>query len=374
MKKIKILHIFHELKFSGAEIMYADAATVFKKLGCELTAVSTAENIGEFAPILEKNGYKIVHKTYPKLKNYLARIEYYFLFVKFLKKEKFDVVHIHRNDAMWGMSLCAWLANKRVIYTFHNVFSARKITYWYHYLLRWSAKNIFHCEFQTISDSVYENELHYFHNPTTKIYNWYGSNRFYPALSNEKEKFREELKISLQTLVLISVGGCSPIKRHTDIIKALPIIFKEQTDVLYLHLGEGISESDEINLAKELGVEKNIRFCKNQIDVRKYLIASDIYVMPSKHEGIPITTIETMACEIPAILYNVPGLCDFNKSGINSLLIPEYFEVLAEKVLYLNSNPNEGIKLATNAKKFVDSNFNMENNATKIVELYIKKV
>ena len=369
---MKVIHVFNELKFSGAEIMYSDAAPVFQKLGFKLTALSTANVIGEFAPVLERQGYEILHKPYPKLKNVYGRFKYYNSFIKFLKKENFDIVHIHRNNAMWGISLCAWLANKRSIYTFHNVFSCSKLAYLYHYLLRWSAKSIFKCDFQTISDSVYENERDYFHNKTKKIYNWYGSERFYPAGLNEKERIRKELNIHPSTLVLISIGGCSDIKRHSDIIKALPIVIEKQPDCIYLHLGEGISENKEIELTEKLGLLSNVRFARNQINVRKYLIASDIYLMPSKHEGIPITTIETMGCKIPSILYNVPGLRDFNKTGENSLLIPEDYKILAQKILYLYAMPNKGVELADNAKEFVDSNFNMEINARKIALLYKK--
>jgi len=367
---VKVIHIFNELKYSGAEIMYSDAASLFQKLGFELTALSTAKNVGEFATVLEKQGYEILHKPYPKLKNFLSRIKYYYCFIQFLKKEDFDVVHIHRNNAMWGMSLCSWIANRRAIYTFHNVFSCSKSTYLYHSLLRWSAKHVFKCNFQTISDSVYENELNYFHNKTKKIYNWYGSDRFYPGVLNEKEAIRKELNIQPETLVLISIGGCSDIKRHSDIIKAMKVVIETQPDCIYLHLGEGASEIKEIKLTGELGLINHIRFAKNQRDVRKYLVASDLYLMTSKFEGISLTTIEAMASRIPCILYDVAGLRDFNKTGENSLLIPEDYEILAQKILYLNSKSNKRIELANNAKKFVDYNFNMEENVRKIALLY----
>jgi glycosyltransferase involved in cell wall biosynthesis len=368
---MKIIHIFNELKFSGAEIMYADASSFFIEKGCELTALSTSGNIGEYASILEKKGYKTLHKPYPKTLNCFSRISYYIKFIYFLKGENFDVVHIHRNSAMWGFSLCGWLARKKVIYTFHNVFKSKRLTYLYHYLLRRSAKNIFGCKFHTISDSVFYNELNYYKNKTTKIYNWYGNKRYYPAFSNEKKNFRNDLKILKESLVIISIGGCSHIKRHTDIIKALLIIVKKYPDCIYLHLGKGIDEEKEFKLVEDLGLEKNVRFCENQIDVRKYLISSDIYLMPSKYEGIPITTIEAMACKIPAILYDVPGLRDFNLLGQkNSLLIPEDFKTLAEKVLFLAKNKTESDRISESGKNFVDKYFNLQINANKIFELY----
>lgn len=367
---MKVIHFLNELKFSGAEIMYVDAAPVFKKLGCELSVVNTSNHFGDYAPYFEKAGYKVFHRPYPK--GYLKRWKYYRDTIRFLKEEQYDVVHIHSSILKWGLSYCAWKAGCKSVYTFHNVFRSHWFSYPWHWWLRWSAKHLFGCTFQTISDSVYENEKNYYHNNTVKIYNWYGCNRFYPALPNEKQEVREKLGISQESLVIISVGGCSPIKRHTDIIKALPEIIKVYPDVIYLHLGEGVSLNEEETLAKELNVEANIRFCGNQSNVRQYLIASDIYIMPSVFEGISLTTIEAMACLIPSVLYDVPGLRDFNKEKECSELIAEDFHVLARTVIELYRNKERQEYLIKNAKEFVDRNFYMETNAKRIFELYKK--
>lgn len=367
---MKVIHYLYELKFSGAEIMYVDAAPIFQKLGCDLSVVNTASKLGEYSSHFEKAGYKVLFRPYPK--GYLKRWKYYIDTIKFLKKEKYDVVHIHSSALKWGISYCAWIAGCKSVYTFHNVFRSHWYSYPWHWWLRWSAKHIFGCTFQTISDSVYENEKNYYHNNTIKIYNWYGCARFYPAIPNEKYKVRESLNIPKDSLVIISIGGCSPIKRHTDIIKSLPEIIKVFPNMIYLHLGEGVSLNEEKSLVKELNLENNVRFCGNQSDVRKYLIASDIYVMSSKHEGISITTIEAMGTMIPSILYNVPGLRDFNKEKECSELIMEDYHILAKTIIELYRNKERQKYLIHNAKKFVDQNFYMEINVKRIFELYKK--
>ena len=272
---------------------------------------------------------------------------------------------------MWGFALCAWLTNIRSVFTFHNVFPTHFYTYPFHCLIRWTAKYIFQCRFQTISDSVYNHEVNFYKNNTYKIYNWYGSNRYFPAKLDDKIIFRKELDIDEDMFVMISVGGCSHIKRHTDIIKGLPMIIQKIPKCLYLHLGTGLTEKEEIYLAEEIGVLNHIRFCGNQIDVRKYLIASDVYIMPSQFEGIPITTIEAMACCIPTILYDVPGLRDFNLTGKNCILIPEDYGILVDKIINLYTNPEILSEMVLRAKEFVNENFNMSINVQKIFQLYI---
>jgi glycosyltransferase involved in cell wall biosynthesis len=368
---MKILHILHELKYSGAEIMYVDAASDFQRKGCELTVMATASELGEFAPSFDKAGYKILHCPMPSNKQILGRIIYYNKIVKLFKSEQFDAVHIHSSQARWGFALCSYLANTRSIYTFHNVFKSRVISYPVHFFQRWSAKKIFNCKYQTISDSVFNNELKLYKNTTTKIYNWYNPERYFPAIKGEKNKIRKELNIDRDSYVLISIGGCSDIKQHNHIIKALPIILDKIPNCIYLHLGKGPTEEYEIDLANKLGVFKNIKFIGNQTDVRKYLIASDVYLMPSKFEGISLTTVEAMACEIPTILYNVPGLWDFNHTGKNSLLINADHLTLAKEVIRFCGNPEEFKKMIQNAEKFVSTAFDMQANAEKIYEMYL---
>jgi len=367
---MRVLHIFNELKFSGAEIMYVDAASIFQEKGCELTAMATGTNIGEYSTYFENAGYTVIHKPMPAIRNYFKRIVYYKNITKYLKENSYDVVHIHSSAARWGFAFCAWLANVKSVYTFHNVFKSRKITYPYHYLLRWSAKNIFKCSFHTISDSVFENELKYYFNKTNKIYNWYGDHRYYPSSVGEKLATRIELDIDEEAFVLISVGGCSPVKRHSDIIKALPIILKKHPNALYLHLGKGISENAEMKLAQELGVSEHILFCGNVTNVRTYLIAADIYLMPSKFEGIPITTIETMATGIPCILYDVPGLRDFNKDAKTAILIEEDFTILAQEVIDLHGDTKKIQAITQSALLNVANLYNMKKNALNIFNLY----
>ena len=367
---MKVIHILKELKFSGAEIMYVDAAPVFQNKGCELTVIGSAPVLGEYAPYFERAGYKVIHKPLPSLKRYHKRLRYYCDFIRLIKSENYSVVHIHFLSAMWGLALCSWIAKKKSVYTIHAISHSNWYSYFHHCLLRFSAKKIFKCKFQSISDSVYDHELNLYANKTIKIENWYGDSRYYPARDGEKNQIRQELGISNETLVLISVGGCDYNKRHHDIIKSLKLVIMKIPNVLYLHLGKGNTELEEKALVEEMGLTNYIRFCNNQDDVRKFLIVSDLYLMTSRSEGISLTTIEAMACNIPVILYNVPGLRDFNKKGEVSFLIQEDYKKLAEKIIYLHNHPEISFKTANNAKKIVDKYYNMQNNASRIFSLY----
>lgn len=367
---MKVIHFLNELKFSGAEIMYVDAAPLFQKLGCELTVVNAADRMGEYAASFKKAGYNVLHKPIPN--TLVAQWRMRHKLIQMLVDGKYDVVHIHRSDLRWIMAYCAWKAGCKSVYTTHNVFRSHWYSYPLHFLYRWTALHLFHCKFQTISDSVDKNERLYYHTKTHLVYNWYGKYRFSPAREGEKVAVRKELGIDDSALVVVSVGGCSYVKRHKDVLAAMKDIVDVYPNTIYLHLGEGSTLLDEEKLAVEYDLSDKVRFCGNIKDVRKYLIASDIYVMTSRFEGIPLTTIEAMACRIPVVLYDVPGLRDFNENNECSELIPEDSHILAKTVISLYEDKERQSMLVDNAQKLINNKFDMEKNVKEIYKLYCR--
>ena len=93
---MKVLHVFNELKYSGAEIMYVGASNLFLKNKFDLTAISTGDNVGVYSNKFESAGYEVCHKALPPTKHFLGRIRYIIWLIKFLRVKQFDLVHILR--------------------------------------------------------------------------------------------------------------------------------------------------------------------------------------------------------------------------------------------------------------------------------------
>ena len=147
-------------------------------------------------------------------------------------------------------------------------------------------------------------------------------------------------------------------------------LLKEKNNLMYLHLGQGDTTEEEKTLARKLGVENKIRFMGNQKEVRKFLIVSDVYLMTSHYEGISLTTIEALACKIPAILYDVPGLRDFNKEQLCSLLIPEQSTEIVKAIKKLRTNSGEKEMIIKNGYEMVMRKFFLPTNVRQIFKLY----
>lgn len=368
---MRVLHIFNELEYSGAEIMYVTGSPYFKKNDLELYALSTGVKFGRYKEEFDKSGYQTFHRPLPdSMRSPIAIYKYFKEILSFLRTEKIEVVHIHRAAFFWFFALVSRIAGIKSIRTIHNVFRYTGLKRRSEIIQRFTARNYFNTTFHSIGESVYYNEQDYFKNKTIRINNWYDSNKFFSAQNlSTRNEIRNQLGIDTDAIVIVSTGSCSKVKNHKDIIKALSVLNKSIACV-YLHLGCGELEQQEKDLASQLHIADKVRFLGNRKNVRDYLISSDIYIMPSLYEGLSIAAIEAMACGLPSVLYNSPGLRDLIQDDNNGFLVNNNFHQLVDRVLYYYNNPESRKLKGSSAEAFVQSNFNIEQCTEEIYQLY----
>jgi len=368
---MRVLHLFNEINFSGAELMYRDAADYFRERGVEMYALGTAKNFGNFIDNFKEKGINTVHKPY-RSGFVLSRagISFYWFLYKFLKRNKIDVLHIHRDDIYFA-AVITYILRVRSIKTQHSIFYNRKLTLPISKARRKIVRDFFKTDFHSIGESVHNHELEYYKNPSTKINNWYNSKRFYECTDSERSEVKRKLNITNDVFVIVSVGGCAEIKNHRDILKAIAIL-KGKLNIMYLHLGKGKTECEEKKLSEDLGVGEMVRFEGNKDNVRDYLIASDVFVMPSKFEGLGNSGLEAMACAIPVILYNVVGLRDLISNNDNGFLIEPNPTEIADKIVLYSNSPELRKEKGYNASVFVNRNHSMQTNVDLMLEFYKK--
>ena len=361
---MKVLHILAELRPSGAEVMLKIAAPYWCKNDYEMSVLSTGEDIGTYSNILNEVGYKIYHIPFQKSFGFFNALR------RLIVQEAFDVVHIHteRANFYYGI-LCKHVGVPAIIRTIHSVFNFQGRLKTTRMFQRWFLRAI-GIKQVSIGTSVQENEIKTFKNPTTLISNWYDDQRFYPVSLDQKMLIRKELNIIDSQVVIVSVGNCSSVKNHHAIIEALANLEKNDK-VIYLHIGEEDAEQTERHLAKRLNLLDQIHFLGFQEDIRPYLWAADIFLMPSLYEGLGIAAVEAMAAGLPCILSDVPGLKDFKgiipgiifttptKEGIKTSV-----EELSKKNLY------DLLKLGSVNSEIVKKYWGVEQNCQKYLDLY----
>ncbi|MEK6876612.1 MAG: glycosyltransferase [Nanoarchaeota archaeon] len=169
--------------------------------------------------------------------------------------------------------------------------------------------------------------------------------------------------------ILLSVGGLYKIKGHHIIIKALKsVIDKVHKNTELWIVGKGYYENYLKNLAKNLGIEKNVKFLgsKSHEELAKIYNLSDIFVLANYQEITPAVN-EALACEKPVVVMECGGR-DFVIPNESYGLISKKFDAddMAEKIMLLAKNPKLAAKIAKNGRKRVLENFSIEKVADKL--------
>jgi glycosyltransferase involved in cell wall biosynthesis len=302
---MRILHILDELKPSGAEAMLHAAAMYWQRRGVEGDILATGTTVGAYASTLEKAGYRIHHLPFSQSYEFVRDV------YRFLKRQRYDAVHIHSEKGNFWYAATAFLSGHRpIVRTVHNVFPFHSVLRMERYLQRWIMRKILGVKMVTISQSVKDVEWATFFNRSTLIPNWFDSNKLKPPSEEERLRARTRLGISEDSVVFTSVGGCWSYKNHSSIIEAAAGL-PNNVPLVYLHVGQEAKDYPERRLAEGNGASNRIYFLGIVPDIVPILHASDVYVMPSFYEGFGVAAVEAMGAGLPAILSDVPGLRDF---------------------------------------------------------------
>jgi glycosyltransferase involved in cell wall biosynthesis len=363
---LKVLYVLNEIRFSGAETNLRIAAPCLKRGGVELHALSTGEVRGDYAPILNNAGYTIHHLPFRKSPLFLLDL------FRLLKKERFDVIHLQAERAFFWYSLAARLAGARkIIRTIQNSFSFSGYLRIKRALQRWIARDVLGVLFVSVSNSVAETEINRFRNKTVVIPNWTDREAFFPPKDpGEKNAARQKLALPEDKIILVSVGACLKQKNHAHILSALAMLPNQRSCLLYLHVGDGPLAETESSHASELGLLNSVRFAGQIENVREPLIASDVFVMPSDFEGMPVAALEAMSCGLTSIVYDVSGLRDAVQNGRSGIVVDPDPKPLSEAIERLLSDSGLRQKMGKEALSIMDAEFNMEECVRKYLNLY----
>ncbi len=188
-------------------------------------------------------------------------------------------------------------------------------------------------------------------------------------VSSEAERcqLRKKLGFNESSFQICHIGRFVDVKNHRFIVELADKLVRENFSCQIHLLGDGENLEQIKNLAQEKGLN-NITFYGSINNVVDYLQASDIFILPSKYEGVPLTVIEAQCSKLFCILSDrIPKEVDFN-IGLTKYL-PLESQLWAEEIINYKENkisiPNNILIEAINK-----TGFDIHNSAKKIVNLY----
>ncbi len=120
---------------------------------------------------------------------------------------------------------------------------------------------------------------------------------------------------------ILTCGSLTRRKGYDILIEALAPLQKSGVDFQLTLLGEGPEREALEALATSLGVKDRVHFNGQTMDNAKWYLHADLFVQPSRIEGLPNTVIESMACGTPVVASNCPGgTRELIRDGENGML------------------------------------------------------
>ena len=139
--------------------------------------------------------------------------------------------------------------------------------------------------------------------------------------------------------IVIHVSNYRPVKRIPAVIEVFARVRRSRPSTLVL-VGDGPELTHGLEIARDLGVADDVRAVGEQGDVRSFLSAADLFLLPSATESFGLAALEAMACEVPVIASRVGGLPEVIESGVSGYLHePDDLDGMAATAVALLSDP-----------------------------------
>ena len=354
---MKILQVIPYFCFGGAETMCENLTYALRDLGHEVRVVSLYPERTPISERMERSGVFIRYLD-KKLGMDLSMVP---KLAKILKEEKPDAVHTHLDVIKYTVAAARLAGVKKCVHTIHNVADqeaegrVQKIINGFYFRHGWSVPVALSPEVQRTILSFYGLDA----DKVPVIYNGIDLGRCIP---------KGDYGLG-DTPTLVHIGRFNEQKNHDLLLRAFQMVHQRFPQCRLQLLGDGELREATEKLAEELGIKDCVSFLGSQSNVYPYLAQADVFLLPSKYEGMPMTLIEAMGTGLPIVASAVGGVPDMLTDGESGLLVPCEAEAVSQAVIRLLESQALRETLGQNALK-ESSRFSANHMAKQYLKTY----
>jgi glycosyltransferase involved in cell wall biosynthesis len=364
MSKYKILFLLSSPSIGGTETFIISLVPELKTIGVEVDILNTWRNSHMREPAIRSN------LNYLELNGTSRHIHFKDLgfIVSHIKSEKYDAV------VVFGIRINLWIRILKPFFKTPLIVGLRGLDQWrkwYHVLpdrLTESACDIFVPNSQAVAECrmkrertspdkilVIENGIDTGYFAKT---GQHGSTTQFPGLPNNK-------------VIIATVANFRMQKGHDFLVDVISHFRSSFEQAHFVWAGEGPLRQSLEDKIKRIGVSDQITFLGRLEDVRPLLERSDIFVLPSREEGMPRGLMEAMAMGLPSVATDVGGTGEVVEPGISGFLA-NYgdIETFGNYLKRLIESPSLRKEMGGNSRQRVLNKFGLHTVAKKYAVLF----
>ena len=358
----RVLNVLSSLDGGGVEAMITNYYYNFKGNNIKFDFIVHNPKVGFLESKLIKDGSSIFHVT-PKKVSILKNFKELF---SIIDKNEYDIIYCHQNFISWIPLFIAKIKGVKVrIVHSHGCNPSKKllkkiVNIVERFLIKAFATNFFACGIRA-SKWLYGKNWSLNYPKNVIINNAIDIDKF-SFDKNLRESLRKKFKLE-NKICLFHAGRFSAEKNHKFLIDLISKLDPEKY-CLFL-AGNGELYDDIIKYCNDLQLQ-NVTFLGIRTDVNNLYLMADVFLLPSFHEGFPVTLVEAQASSLKCIAStNVSTETKFlNKTKFLPLDdVDKWIEEINNVDIFDRKTENEILS---------DKGFNIKIESQKLYDLLIK--
>ena len=320
-------------------------------------------------PFFARDKLLIEHKKIPYLRMVLYYLTGFFLTLYAMFKNKCNLIHVH-----WAIPtglIGVWvgsLLKKPLIVTVHGSD------------LRMALESAGYLKKIFVYVCHHANHLNCVSNVQKKDLEQLG-------ITNEKisvipmgvdEAFLEtgkgrKIELNKRSFIILSNRNLLPLYNVSLLIRAIPIILKEEPKTEFIIAGDGSEKGNLESEVEQLNVSSSVQFLGRvpHQEMAHLLGQSDIYVSTSLHDGTSVSLLEALASGAFPVVTDIPSNREWIVDGDNGFLVPKENEnVLAKKIVEAIRDHRLLGEAHEKNRKIVEQRAYWRENIKKIAKFY----
>lgn len=373
--KIRLMHIINCFTFAGAEILVYNIAERIDKTRFDVFICSIGTNDcvveSNIKKMLQNKSITVLELEKPSQKNRIGGI---LRLAGLLRQYRIDVINTHCSSPDFYGKIAGFLVGVPFIYsTVHGKVGYKRTReiFLRHLTTNYIAISEYIKNYMREDLGVPFDKIEIIRNGVESA--------DYHSIDRQaaKKAIMTELGIDINKRVVASIGRLVQLKGHNYLIDAARDILNKYDDVHFLIVGNDKIDIEWANglkrLVKDKKLEKYFTFTGTRNDINNILAGTDVFVLPSLTEGLPLTVLEAMASGVPVVSTDVGSVSEVVKHRENGLLIPPgNSQPIAQSVIELLDNWEWAGNMAENARKLVRSKYSIEETAKGYEDLYLR--
>jgi glycosyltransferase involved in cell wall biosynthesis len=373
--KPSILLIGTQMATGGAQKVLLDQAGWFHAQGHKVTAVFFYDKENLYERWRSNVAFSIINleafrKGAGALTNAVSLLGGLFRLWRLIRREKPQVVEMFTHDTNMLVLPLAWLAGVPVrIPTHHGMIDG--FPRWRERIHAWMVNYFSHgivavsnlTKNKAMQEGILAGKIEVISNGIVPV----------NVGSMDRGEIRKQMGVGTDDILLLSVGRLVYQKAHEYLISAMSDVLKQVSNVKVAICGDGVLRQNLEMQIQSLRLEEQIKLLGMQSDVTKYLAAADVFVLPSRWEGLPIALLEAMSAGLPVIATRVEGVDEVVQAGIHGVLVkPESAGELAEAILQLSTDAEIRQHMGEASRLRVLDSYTIDRMCERYLEIFEK--